>query len=64
MLHTSDNRINTVYVINIEFKNYCIVISCCCMLYVTIQVQQPFLNLTVTDTKQIKFFNTEPGYIL
>jgi len=34
------------------------------MLYVTIQVQQTFLSLKVTDTKQIKFFNTEPGYIL
>jgi len=29
------------------------------MLYVTIQVQQTFLSLKVTDTKQIKFFNTE-----
>jgi len=38
--------------------------SCCCMLYVTIQVQQTFLSLKVTDKKDIKFFNTEPGYIM
>jgi len=36
----------------------------CSMLYVTIQEQQNFLSLKVIDTKEIKFFNTEPGYIL
>ena len=34
------------------------------MLYVTIQKQKNFLSLRVTDKKQIKFFNTQPGYIL
>jgi hypothetical protein len=64
MLHTSDSGMNTVYVINIEFKITTLLSIGCFMLYVTIQVQQTFLSLKANDTKHFKFFNTDPGYIL